>query len=350
MSANPFEVIDDIEEETRQIEEVARLMKQLLQKRYAESGNFLRGVHPKSHGSFKAEFKILDNIEKDLQVGLFSKPGSLFEAIVRFSNADSLVRHDLRDGENGSRGMAIKVLNVSGDVLNEDSGQPAQDFLMINTEQFAFANIQDYLKLQNVLLEFNDSPAAFFAPLQNPPPSDPKALAAFMRVKQSFDVVSLIKNTPVANPLEVSYFGAAPFLFGNDRVMRVSVAPAVHPDQHVPETVGENYLREAIAATMAKQDDVVFEFKIQVRKSGEPNLHIEDATKSWPVEEFPAKTVAKLTIPTPQTHSQDYEKRFFTPWHSLSAHQPLGGINRLRKAAYIASAKRRQAIKRCDPS
>ena len=50
MSDNQFEVIEDVEEENRQIEEVASLMRQLLQKRYAESGNFLRGVHPKSHG------------------------------------------------------------------------------------------------------------------------------------------------------------------------------------------------------------------------------------------------------------------------------------------------------------
>jgi hypothetical protein len=344
MSDNQFEVIEDAEEENRQIEEVANLMRQLLQKRYAESGNFLRGVHPKSHGCLKAKFEILKDINEDLKVGLFGNAGDSYDAFVRFSNADSLVRHDLRDGENGSRGMAIKIMQVPGDVLNEDSGQSSQDFLMINTPQFAFANIPDYLKLQQVLLQFDDSPAAFFAPLQSPPPSDPAELAAFMRVKQSFDVVSLIKTIPVANPLEVSYFGAAPFLFGKDRVMRVSVAPRVQPVQAVPDDAGENYLREAIVATMEKSEDVVFDFKIQVRNAGEDNLHIEDATQFWKTEDFPPETVARLTIPAPQTGELDCTQRFFTPWHSLAAHQPLGGINRLRKAAYIASAKRRQAI------
>lgn len=280
-----------------------------------------------------------------MRVGLFEHVGKSYDALVRFSNADALVQPDLKDGENGSRGMAIKVLQVEGDVLNQDSGQSSQDFLMINTPQFAFANIPDYLKLQKVLLEFDDSPGPFFAPLQSPPPSDPSELAAFMRVKQSFDVVSLIKTIAVANPLEVPYFGAAPFLFGSDRVMRVSASPVVHPEQVLPENPGENYLREAITKTMAQAEDVVFEFRIQVRNAGEEELHIEDATKDWSVDSFPPKTVARLTIPAPQTEFLNCEKRFFTPWHSLVEHQPLGGINRLRKAVYIASARKRNAIK-----
>lgn len=345
MQNNPFEVIENPDEENHQIKEIGGLMRQLLQKRYGESGNFLRGVHPKSHGCLKAKLDVLDDIDEGLQVGLFETVGKSYDAIVRFSNADALVRPDLKDGENGSRGMAIKVLQVEGDVLNEDSGQPCQDFLMINTPQFAFANIPDYLKLQKVLLEFDDNPGPFFAPLQNPPPSDPNELAAFIRVKQSFDVVSLIKTIVVANPLEVAYFGAAPFLFGSDRVMRVSVSPVVHSEQVLPESPGENYLREAITKTMAQAEDVVFDLRVQVRSVGETDLHIEDATKAWSFDSFPPQTVARLTIPAPQNEFLDCEKRFFTPWHSLVEHQPLGGINRLRKAVYIASARMRNATK-----
>ena len=35
------------------------------------------------------------------------------------------------------------------------------------------------------------------------------------------------------------------------------------------------------------------------------------------------------------------ERLVFTPWHSLAAHQPIGSINRLRKAVYEASAQHR---------
>ncbi len=346
MLDNPFEVINDITEENRQIDEIADLMKQLLQKRYAATGNFLRGVHPKSHGCLRAKFEVLDCFDESLRVGLFRDVGVSYDAIVRFSNADSLVRHDLKDHENGSRGMALKIHHVPGEVLNLDSGEACQDFLMINTPQFAFTDIPDYLKLQKTLLEFNDNPGPFFAPLQNPPPADPVELATFMQVKRSFDVVSLIKKTPVANPLEVSYFGAAPFLFGPERVMRLSVVPLHMPEQVVGEGVGENYLREAVAETMAKSEDVTFEFQIQVRSAGENDLDIEDATKFWPYDEFPPQAVARLIIPGPQPDQLDCEKNFFTPWHSIKEHQPLGGINRLRKAAYLASAQAREAVDR----
>ena len=314
MSTNPFETI--AADEHGQIEEIAELMKQLLQERYGASGDFLRGVHPKSHGCLSAKFEVLCDIEKELKVGLFAE-SKTYEAIVRFSNADSLVRHDLRDGENGSRGMAVKVLGVDGALLYDDHAEKSQDFLMINTPRFAFANIADYLRLQKVLLQFDDSPAAFFAPLQSPPPSDPDELAAFKRTKQSFDVVSQIKSTPVANPLEVAYFGAAPFLFGKERVMHVSAVPQYQPPQVVPDAAGENYLREALTATMAKSEDVVFEFRIQVRKAGEDKLHIEDATQFWPAEEYPPQAVARLTISAPQ-QVQECENRFFTPWHALA--------------------------------
>lgn len=340
---NPFERIDDADEESRQIEEVAKLMRQLLDKRHKKFGTLVRGVHPKSHGCLKAKFDIFNDIDQSLQIGLFSNPGASYESIVRYSNADSLVRKDLRGGENGSRGMAVKITGVPGDTFYTDGCQGEQDFLMINTSQFAFANIPDYLRLQQVLLHNNDEPAAFFAPLQMAPPTDPAGVAMIERLKRSFGVLGMIKEKAVANPLEIAYFGAAPFLFGDNRVMRVSVVPQVAPEQVVPADAGDNYLREAVKERISKIEDIVFDFKIQVRNAGEDDLYIEDATQSWSFEAHPPKTVARLTIPCPQSEPLDCEKEFFTPWHALKAHQPIGGINRLRRAAYIASAKHRGA-------
>ena len=40
-------------------------------------------------------------------------------------------------------------------------------------------------------------------------------------------------------------------------------------------------------------------------------------------------------------HKAQCERLVFTPWHSLAAHQPIGSINRLRKAVYEASAQHR---------
>jgi hypothetical protein len=56
--------------------------------------------------------------------------------------------------------------------------------------------------------------------------------------------------------------------------------------------------------------------------------------------------VARIAIVAPQSidsaeHQARCERLVFTPWHSLAAHQPIGSINRLRKAVYEASAQHR---------
>ena len=120
----------------------------------------LRGVHPKSHGCVKAEFAVNDDLDESLRVGLFATPGKTFEAWIRYSNAAVLREDDLKaddpdkkdERKNGSRGMAIKVLDVEGEMLSEDDGHSNQDFLMINTPEFAFANVRDYLRLNRVMM------------------------------------------------------------------------------------------------------------------------------------------------------------------------------------------------------
>jgi hypothetical protein len=244
--------------------------------------------------------------------------------------------------------MALKVLDVAGDeaVLQDDSGARSQDFLRINTPAFAFVNLPDYLRLNHILLKNDDDPSEFFAPLGGPVPSITEE--DIERIKRSFAVVSEIQSKPVANPVGVQYFGAAPFLFGADRVMRFSAEPAGgEQPQVLPEDPSENYLREALAARMSEAGDIVFDFKLQVRSSGEEDLGIEDATTVWDEEEFPFVNVATITITAPQevgteTAKEDCEQLVFTPWHSLESHRPLGSINRLRKQVYQASADHRE--------
>ena len=79
----PFEHIAD--QENDQIDEITDITVKLLDKRYTNKGKpILRGVHPKSHGCVKATFKVNDNIDKNLRVGLFANLGKEFQAIVRF--------------------------------------------------------------------------------------------------------------------------------------------------------------------------------------------------------------------------------------------------------------------------
>jgi len=344
---NPFEDNPRPPEEDGQIDELAELTRKLLDMRYPRPKRVLRGVHPKSHGCVKAFFEVRQDIPEELQVGLFANPGQRFDAWIRFSNASVRVEHDLKDGKHGSRGMAIKVLDVKGEVLLDDKGRRNQDFLMINQPAFAFANAEDYLRLNQIIKENNDDPTLFFAPLQVDVPGVTAEQKA--RILRSFQLVQRLQSVPVANPLEVSYFGAAPFLFGADRVMRFCAEPwGGEKPQKLPANPSANYLHKALVKTMAQRQDVCFDFKVQVRSQGE-DLEIEDASAVWDEAQTPYVNVAKITIPAPQRkidgpqRVKRCEALAFTPWHCLADHQPLGSINRLRKAVYLASAKHRSA-------
>lgn len=290
----PFEHIQNPDQEAEQIAETTDLTVKLLDKRYPPPEQILRGVHPKSHGCVKATFTINPDISPEFQVGLFAEAGKQFDVFIRFSNAAAVVGADTVEidpitkkevEEHGSRGMAIKVLDVGGEVLIDDNGAHNQDFLMINQPVFAFANTEDYLRLDRVLFRDNDVPAGFFAPLQlqNPAITEEQKRAildymeaeniseeAVQRMGQSFHIVKdIIQKADVGNPLGIQYFSAAPFLFGSDRVMKFSAKPcaAVPPAHSPPRPRPENYLRDALSETMHKEETLYFDFMLQVRSS-----------------------------------------------------------------------------------
>jgi len=385
----PFETIPP--DEAKEIDEVGAIGKVLQDKRAQavknQEGKLLRGVHAKSHGCVKAEFKINDDIEELYCVGLFAHPGKTHEAWIRFSNAAVLRENDLkknRDGvrQNGSRGMAIKVLDVAGVILSKDNGQQNQDFLMINTPEFAFANVRDYLRL-NKILDLDDlgaDPGAYFIPallakLGKPEDGEPatkagkrKALQAIMESNplinnltpddrngtfSSAGIAAKISGEIVRNPMQVQYFGAAPFLFGDGRVMKFSAAPCpatvqIPFDPITADDPTEDYLRAALRQSMEGEQDLHFDFKVQVRNVDDSGLNIEDATTTWPDEAAKYVPVARVTIKVPQSPFTPEaiahcEQLAFSPWHALTAHQPLGGINRLRRKVYSESARHRSA-------
>jgi hypothetical protein len=67
-------------------------------------------------------------------------------------------------------------------------------------------------------------------------------------------------------------------------------------------------------------------------------MPVEDPSVEWDEKVSPFITVATLDIPQQAFDSapqMEYcEGLSFTPWHSLPQHQPIGGVNRIRKTVY----------------
>jgi hypothetical protein len=105
--------------------------------------------------------------------------------------------------------------------------------------------------------------------------------------------------------------------------------------------------------TAPDAENIVFEFQVQVRTTadlaGRIDTEIEDACREWDENEYPFETVAILTIPPQDFDTEQQctvcERLVFTPWHGIAEHRPLGGINRLRRAVYEASAQLRSMPK-----
>ena len=331
--------------ESTEILETAELTLKLMRRRYPKSVGIRRGVHPKDHGCLRAVFHVHDNLDQDLRVGVFAEPGHKYDAWVRFSNAAAVIGPDVvpnleESKRNGSRGMAIKLMGVEGPVLIEHQGADTQDFLMINSPAFAFANVFDYLALTKGLLAHQDDTIKAFGALQAAIAGTPAGLA---RLQRSGMLVAQIQARSISNPLRERYFSGAPFLFGDDRVMHYSARPTDESPWPMPPHPSDTYLRESLSKQIS-ENPVEFEFLVQVRGANEP-LEIEDATAEWKEADTPFRSVARITIPVQEPDTggsrKICEELFFTPWHSLPAHQPLGGINRLRNDVYFASSMHR---------
>ena len=82
-----------------------------------------------------------------LAQGLFAKPAT-YPAILRFStNPGDL----LADSVSSPRGLAVKVLNVDGEMLPSHAGSTTQDFLCIDAKTFGAPDPAGFRKLVQIL-------------------------------------------------------------------------------------------------------------------------------------------------------------------------------------------------------
>jgi catalase len=345
----PIPYADNIEtipaDEADDILRVVQALETILARSQAKSGQFRADVHVKSHGYADGEFRVLPNLPPELAQGLFERSGT-YPAVVRFSNAASQEQPDaIPDG----RGLALKVLGVTGEVILRDEQRgPAQDFVMINHPVFFARNVKDFLRLEQVLVEANDNPVATLQGALTG--GDPNPLN--WHWSEMLSVARIAGQLP-AHPASNTYFSMAPIRLGS-YVAKYRVKPA--GDRHdsyleLIQRLGSqsDALRLALEETLRTQE-VLFEFQVQLRTS-EQSMPIEDATREWPENESPYRTVAHLLLPrqeiAPLRQQAAYRYLAFNVWHALAAHRPLGGINRVRRVAYpVSSAWRKLEIDR----
>jgi catalase len=296
---------------------------------HRDNTRVLRDAHAKAHGCLKAQVSVLSNLSSDLQHGVFSEPGKTWQAWVRLSNGNAYPQFDrARD----ARGMAIKLLDVPGEKLSKNPQHASeQDFVMFNHPTFFVRDVAEY-KSNFAAQAEGKKVLAFF------PSWDPRS----WEIRHLIIALKTLSPAP-ESPIASTYNSIAPFKLGPLNIKyRVIPAPGNCPYYELPEQNQDlpNFLRNALYQQLSlDRAPACFALQIQ-RQDSAYYMPIEDPSVEWDESISAFETVANIQLP-----AQDFDSReqnlfcdnlSFNPWHSLPEHQPIGGINRLRKAVYEA--------------
>jgi hypothetical protein len=302
---------------------IVEAMSAFLHRQYPDGGA-LRAGNTKTYGVVRGELRVRDDLAPPYRHGVF-QPGRTYPAWVRFAGPGPLAPPDPRD--NGILSIGIKLMGVEGSKLMADE-RFTQDFTGISAPTFTTPNVTENAKLQQQLLA--GTPVWYFIN-----PLDSHLLDGLMQGLYAR------LNT---SPLEVTYWSCVAYLLGPEQAMHYLVRPASAARTPIPRPPGPDYLREAMAATLA-QREVRFDFLIQLQ--GDPwRMPIENAAVRWSESESVPVAVAELVLP-PQRFDSPAQLAFagnlaYNPWHSLPEHRPLGNQNRARRTIYRELSELRQ--------
>jgi catalase len=298
-----------------------------------------RGFHAKGMG-VRAKFKVRSDLPDQLRVGLF-QPGTVYDALVRFSNARGEVLGDLSKDQ---RGIAIRLKTNPGEHLAPKDDSNIQDFLMTNTPVSFARNPNQFIEVGEILLEGTRSVI----------PNLVKKYG-FKEAKRILGVFL----APVISfkPLHMNQYWSRTSYRFKDFPIRYLIRPIPGSEiwsttRQVTEVLRslshtasqrENYMQENLKEALRK-GDVCFDFCIQMFVD-EKKTPVEDAYIEWKEKDSPSIPIAMLAIPRQELDErfqQEMEGMAFNPWNTKEF-TPLGQINLARKQVYDASASHRGA-------
>jgi hypothetical protein len=292
-------------------------------------GYFERGGNTKTHGIVRGEFTVRNDLPEHMRRGIFAEPRT-FRAWVRFSGPGPYVTPDIDDV--GFMSMSIKLMGVPGPKLLDDE-QSTQDMFGVSTPTFVTPDTRANAELQHWSLK---NAQVFY----------------FLNFRESHildSIMQLLWTKTQTSPLESEYFSCVPYLLGEGQAMQYSFRTRLKTRTRVPRLPlrpPDNYLRDAMVATLAKQD---VEFDILLQLQTDPfKMPIENNAVLWPTKLSPRIPAAVLRIPK-QTFDSPEQLAFaraltYNPWHCIPEHRPLGNQSRARKRMYFELSRLRQQM------
>jgi hypothetical protein len=318
-----FEILNP--NESQKTKDFMAIISDMQNRKSIKDGKMSRAFHAKSHGCLKGEFKVLENIPKHLQYGIFQQPGKSYDVLARFSNGVGFIQSD---SKGDVKGFALKVSNVPGEKLlnlpGNDSHSNIQDFTMTNNPTPLADNVDDFVKLGMALDKGLLHGVAFL--LQN--------------LKVAAVVVKRVYGRKIETLVNESFWSGSPYLLGPNQAVKWNVTPCktITPTQKF--TNNENYLSLDLQDHL-NNNDLCYNFNVQMQI--DPiKQPIEKHLTEWTEQETPSINIAQVVFSSVNnkdnlSRDAECEATSFNPWNGIKDHQPLGNMNRARGQIYLNS-------------
>ncbi|GLW34913.1 peroxidase family protein [Actinoplanes regularis] len=308
------------EAERRLFEQFAvKIMKTQLKNRTASGGGpITAGFQAKGiFGTEEAELRFLD-LPPDLRTG-FAQPGAIYRTAVRFSNAEGRIRSD---HEADLRGVALRV-SVAADEQH--------DLLMTNAP---VSHARDARQFAEVAVATAGGGWRRYA-----------GLLRLVFVLGPGETVRIVRNltaarSRISSVATETFWSRIPIAWGDAMAVQYLLRPAPGtPAADAPPAGDPDFLGHELASRLAR-GEVSFELCVQ-RFRDVRSTPIEDAAVDWRSPAAPPEPIAVLTIRAGSSDDPAVHALRFNPWNTTDEFRPLGNLNRVRKAAYDASAEHR---------
>lgn len=291
-----------------------------------------RLIHAKSPGLITATFVIADDIPEQYRIGLFAKPGAVYQAHLRFSS--SFTRPTQHDKLHDGRGLSIKLY----DVLNPDNGETQNhNFTFINYPAFFWKDPVEAKETFKVVATRTLGSVLRFIFPKFPWP---------WPIRSKFFAISFkIQRKNGEHMLNSQFYSMVPFKLGNDIEVKYSVKSTLKTIP-MPAKLSPEFIKDTLADYL-KSQSAEYEFLVQIRKNDMP---IEDPTVIWDEKQSPFLRFAKIYISPQQFDTPEKielgEQMEFPVDEVLPQHRPVGHINEVRiDAMKFAIAYRKQFCK-----
>jgi hypothetical protein len=291
------------------------------------SGGFERGGNTKTHGIVRAQLVVREDIAAQCRHGVFAECRG-YPAWVRFAGPGPASPPDIEDV--GVLSIGVKLMDVPGPKLLDDE-RWTQDFTGISTPVFTTPDVRANAALQSMVR--NGTPLYYF-----------------LHGHLLDGLMQALWSRTQSSPFETAYWSCVPYRLGEHAVMQYSFRPrasaGVSRVPNLPRRPPDNYLREAMVATLRAQDvelDMVVQLQADARRTP-----VENASVRWPERLSPPLPVATLVIPR-QVFDSPAQLAFagrlsINPWHCIAQHRPLGNQNRARLRVYQELSRLRQSM------